>query len=186
MSLGEEATRINEGILRIFSRREYANIEKKTNGWISATDPRTQTAVVAYACPRKLTIAGARLLVEDHRLCESSHKLASTRFLLVCASTSPAAVQFLAARTLFEPWAINDDICDKVAHQYCPTYQILNTNQLRAVEAKYGPSEMYPRINSNDPLARIYGLTKGQVVQVNFTNMPTFVLFRQVVERVGA
>ena len=121
MSVGKEAARIYEGILRIFRCRGYTGIERKKNGVVFAIDPRTQTGVVAYARPNKVTIASARSLLEDHQ-----SELVYKRFLLICASASLAAVKLLSAGPYFELWAINDVICDKAAHQYCPTYTILS------------------------------------------------------------
>ena len=96
MSVGKEAARIYEGILRIFRCRGYTGIERKKNGVVFAIDPRTQTGVVAYARPNKVTIASARSLLEDHQ-----SELVYKRFLLICASASLAAVKLLSAGPYF-------------------------------------------------------------------------------------
>lgn len=77
------------------------------------------------------------------------------------------AIQGMAETSKIEYFRESELLVDITEHKLVPAHQVLDTHQKAELLKRYRLREgQLPRIQTNDPVARYYGLQKGQVVKI--------------------
>lgn len=77
------------------------------------------------------------------------------------------AVQEMASDFRIEHFKESELQVDVTQHQLVPTHQVLTPNEKSELLRRYRLKDaQLPRIQPNDPVARYYGLRRGQVVKI--------------------
>jgi len=77
------------------------------------------------------------------------------------------ALQEMAHRYKIEHFKDNELIVDITEHQLVPEHQVLNDSEKKELLKRYNLRDtQLPRIQLNDPVARYFGLSRGQVVKI--------------------
>ena len=73
----------------------------------------------------------------------------------------------LAPAYLVEHFRDEELLVDITEHELVPRHELLSGDEKKALLTRYKLREtMLPRIQRNDPVARYYGLSRGQVVKI--------------------
>lgn len=77
------------------------------------------------------------------------------------------AVQEMADSFRIEHFKEAELLVDITQHQLVPEHQVLTNNEKDELLKRYRLKELQlPRIQANDPVARYYGMKRGQVVKI--------------------
>jgi DNA-directed RNA polymerase I, II, and III subunit RPABC1 len=80
---------------------------------------------------------------------------------------SAIAVCQTQQKITLEVWRESDLLVDITEHELVPTHEVLDDSAKRELLARYRlkPGQL-PRIQHKDPVARYYGMSKGQVCKI--------------------
>ena len=100
-------------------------------------------------------------------------QLGATRALMIVRQhVTPFAKQAIAVchaqqKITIEVWHEHDLLVDITEHELVPTHEVLDDQEKRTLLKRYRlkPGQL-PRIQHKDPVARYFGMEKGQVVKI--------------------
>eukprot|EP01138_Halocafeteria_seosinensis_P012180 gb/GECG01012448.1/.p1 GENE.gb/GECG01012448.1/~~gb/GECG01012448.1/.p1 ORF type:complete len:211 (+),score=24.26 gb/GECG01012448.1/:1-633(+) len=108
---------------------------------------------------------------EIRPLIERMHKAESKRGILVsrgkCTNHAKQALQDVLPHYVVEYFRDDELIVDITDHELVPQHVVLNDEEKKQLLERYRVREtQLPRIQLNDPIARFYGMQRGQVVKI--------------------
>ena len=94
----------------------------------------------------------------------------SNAIMVLCVDITPfakQAVQEMSDSFRIEHFKESELLVDITKHQLVPEHQLLTPNEKGELLKRYRLKDsQLPRIQSNDPIARYYGMRRGQIVKI--------------------
>lgn len=135
--------------------------------FLEKTDNPEDQIMVTFMEDAKVGVKPIKLL------CDKMVRLKATRaFIVVKHAVTPFAKTAIAvcqtqSKITIEVWLESELLVDITEHELVPIHKVLDEIEKTQLLNKYGlkPSQL-PRIQHKDPVARYYGMEKGQVVKI--------------------
>lgn len=159
----------------MFHKRGYTSIESK-DGKLYATTPQNDRVVAFLEPIEKLNNKSIENLIRTVEKLNISHFLA-----IYVGSYTPAVKTVLMnaenAKLTIELFEIEELAYDPTESVFTPEHHFLTMEEQKELRKQYGTS--LPIILRTDPIARFYGMKRGQIIKIVRKNCT--VAYRQVV-----
>lgn len=140
---------------------------KKLQMFLEKTDDSADQLMVFFPEDEKVGVKPIKEFADQMTQLQANRALMIVRHDVTPFAKQAIAVCQAQQKITLEVWKESDLLVDITEHELVPTHEVLDEQAKRELLARYRlkPGQL-PRIQHKDPVARYYGMEKGQVVKI--------------------